>query len=170
MSPVGRVHRVPPAAHRLVEQPVLHVSGLAERQLDLTPEDLASLPRRELRENFSCDADRAAAGQCWRGVRVSDVVALAQPLGEACFVRVSSGGFVIPLALAKCEAALLSDSLNDEPLSIERGGPWRLVVPGGRCFTSVKWVNYLELAAESGRDTGELIEQARQRRLVLAEG
>jgi DMSO/TMAO reductase YedYZ molybdopterin-dependent catalytic subunit len=148
---------------------LLQISGLTARSLDLTPDDLVALPRVDLDENFSCDEHRAAQAQCWRGIRVSDVVALAAPLPEARFVRVGSGGFVIPLALAECEAALLSETLNGEPLSVERGGPWRLVVPGGRCFTSVKWVNRLELAAESGRDTGELIEQARQRRLAAAE-
>jgi DMSO/TMAO reductase YedYZ molybdopterin-dependent catalytic subunit len=76
-------------------------------------------------------------------------------------VRVSSGGFVIPIAIEEAGAVLLSDTLNGQPLALERGAPWRLVVPGGRCFTSVKWVNHLELADEAGRDAGALIERAR---------
>jgi DMSO/TMAO reductase YedYZ molybdopterin-dependent catalytic subunit len=77
---------------------------------------------------------------------------------------VISGGFVIPLDRTEAAAALLAEELNGEPLPVERGAPWRLIVPGGRCFTSVKWVTRLEVAAERGRDTGERIEQAQMRR------
>jgi DMSO/TMAO reductase YedYZ molybdopterin-dependent catalytic subunit len=144
-----------------VEQPVLRVDGLVAQPLNLTVDDLAPLQRCDLDETFSCDDGRAASGQRWRGFRVADIVALSQPLPDARFVRVSSGGFVIPIAIEEAGSALLTDTLNGQPLALERGAPWRLVVPGGRCFTSVKWVNHLELTAEAGRDTGELIERAR---------
>jgi DMSO/TMAO reductase YedYZ molybdopterin-dependent catalytic subunit len=154
-----RVHRVPSAAKRQAENPLLRVDGLVARSLDLCVEDVAGLPRYELAETFTCDAERAAKGQRWRGVRVSDVVAMAEPLSEARFIRVTSGGFVIHVAIDDA-AALLCDTLDGQPLTLERGAPWRLVVPGGRCFTSVKWVGRLELAADVGRDSGERIERA----------
>jgi len=60
---------------------------------------------------------------------------------------VGAGSYVMPLALADARAAVLANELDDKPLSLEHGAPWRLVVPGGACYTSVKWVDRLELAA-----------------------
>jgi DMSO/TMAO reductase YedYZ molybdopterin-dependent catalytic subunit len=165
VTSAARVHRVPSSAKQQAENPLLRVDGLVARSLDLSVEDVAGLPRYELAETFTCDAERAANGQRWRGVRVSDVVAMAEPLTDARFVRVSSGGFVIHVAIDD-STALLCDTLDDQPLSLERGAPWRLVVPGGRCFTSVKWVSRLELAAEVGRDSGERIERAMLNRVT----
>jgi len=33
----------------------------------------------------------------------------------------------------------------------------RLVVPGGECFTSIKWLDRLELRSEPGLNTAETI-------------
>jgi DMSO/TMAO reductase YedYZ molybdopterin-dependent catalytic subunit len=159
MDATARVHRVPSSAKQQAENPLLRVDGLVDQSRDLSVQDVAGLPRYELAETFTCDAERAASGQRWRGVRVSDVVAMTEPLSEARFVRVSSVGFVIHVAIDD-STALLCDTLDDQPLTLERGAPWRLVVPGGRCFTSVKWVSRLDLVAEVGRDSGERIERA----------
>jgi len=54
------------------------------------------------------------------------------------------------------------DGLVEEPLVLgPRICPWRLVVPGDACFTSVKWVDRIELAAEPGEGSGERIARAR---------
>jgi DMSO/TMAO reductase YedYZ molybdopterin-dependent catalytic subunit len=65
------------------------------------------------------------------------------------------------VALADCERAVLAIYLNGRPLEIEHGAPWRLVLPGGSCFTSVKWVERLELAAQPGEQSGRAIARAR---------
>jgi DMSO/TMAO reductase YedYZ molybdopterin-dependent catalytic subunit len=67
----------------------------------------------------------------------------------------------VPLLLGDAAAALLCDELNGQPLTAASGAPWRLVVPGGACFTSVKWVSHLELTAEAGEASGERIARAR---------
>jgi len=101
------------------------------------------------------------ANLSWRGVRLTDVLALGRPLAEAVWVRVSSGEYAHPVALKGAERALLADELNGQPLGPEHGGPWRLVIPGARCFSSVKWVDHLELTAEPGERTGQAIARAR---------
>jgi sulfite oxidase len=63
--------------------------------------------------------------------------------------------------LDEAGAALLCDGLDDQPLPLEHGAPWRLVIPGGVCFTSVKWVERLELTAEPGPNDGQRIARAR---------
>ena len=48
----------------------------------------------------------------------------------------------------------MCNELNGEPLTIEYGAPWRLVVSGGARFTNVKWLDHLELVSEAGENTG----------------
>jgi sulfite oxidase len=90
-----------------------------------------------------------------------DVLALSQPAAKARFVQVSAGTYSISLALDESGESLLCDTLNGQPLTVEHGAPWRLIVPGGKCFTSVKWVQRLVLSREPGDNSGEQIARAR---------
>ena len=38
-----------------------------------------------------------------------------------------------------------------------RRGPARLVVPGGECFTSIKWAERIEVRAEAGDNSARRI-------------
>lgn len=100
-------------------------------------------------------------GLAWEGVLLREIVARGGPLPEARYLRVYAGDYWLALPLADLDSALLCDRLNDAPLTPEHGAPWRLVVSGGACFTSVKWVSQLELAAEAGAATAERIARRR---------
>jgi DMSO/TMAO reductase YedYZ molybdopterin-dependent catalytic subunit len=139
------------------------VSGLVAHPRALTPDDLAAFPRVDLAEAFTCEEGWSVPGLEWRGLRLATVLALAAPLAGARYVRVRSGEYAVPLPLAEADNALLCDTLNGEPLPLEHGAPWRLIVAGGSCFTSVKWVTHLELTAEPGEASGEQIAKARLR-------
>ncbi|MBX5458650.1 MAG: molybdopterin-dependent oxidoreductase [Thermogemmatispora sp.] len=65
------------------------------------------------------------------------------------------------LTLEEAGQALLCDRLNGALLTREHGAPWRLLVPGGKCYTSVKWVDTLLVSETVGVSTAEEI--ARQR-------
>jgi DMSO/TMAO reductase YedYZ molybdopterin-dependent catalytic subunit len=157
------VHPLPPQARSQAAAPRLAIDGLVAMPRSLSPGDLAALPRATLAEPFVCEEGWMVPGLRWEGVRLGDLLALAVPCPEARYVRVCSGEYAVPLALEEARAALLADRLNGAPLPLEHGAPWRLVVPGGRCFTSVKWVTRLELTAEPGEPTGERIARARLR-------
>ncbi|KAG4262872.1 hypothetical protein FPRO03_10235 [Fusarium proliferatum] len=94
----------------------------------------------------------------WTGVRVSTILALAEPLPEACFVwseGLDHGKFFeyeadryqkdLPVKKAQTPEVLLAWKINGEPLSKERGGPVRLVVPGWFGTNSTKWLCRLSL-------------------------
>ena len=156
-------HPVPAAAHEQATRPTLRVDGLVAQPRALAPADLATLPRVDLAEAFVCEEGWSVPELKWRGIRLADVLALAEPLPSARYVRVRSGEYAVPIALAEVGSALLCDSLNGAPLSVEHGAPWRLLLAGGSCFTSVKWVTHLELTADPGANTGEQIARARLR-------
>lgn len=143
------------------EAGALHIRGLVARPRRLTPADLAALPRRQLAERFACEEGWAVDGLVWEGIPVAAIVACCEPLATARYVLVSAGSYRLALALADGERALLCDRLNGQALAVEHGAPWRLVLSGGACFTSVKWVSAFEFAAEADAQTAERIARDR---------
>ena len=154
-------HPVPETARRMARRLELKIDGLVEALRILSTANLARLARVEVTTPFECEEGWEVRNLTWRGIRLNDVLALGVPSREARWVRVSSGDYAVPLALVDAEQALLAEELNGQPLGLEHGGPWRLVVTGGVCFTSVKWVDHLELTMEPGEETGRAIAGAR---------
>jgi DMSO/TMAO reductase YedYZ molybdopterin-dependent catalytic subunit len=143
--------------------PALRIDGLVGHAMDVRAADLHGLPRIAHVEAFTCEEGWTVPAVRWRGARLADVIALAEPLPSARYVRVHAGEYVVPVPLDAAQAALLCEEMNGRPLSAAHGAPWRLLVPGGACFTSVKWVDRLEVAAAPGEDKGERIARMRLR-------
>lgn len=158
------VHPVPARERRRQDarrDGALRITGLVAHGRRLRASALRTLARSELVDTFGCEEGWTVPNQRWGGVRLADVLALAQPLAQARYVRICAGTYAIPLALSDAGTALLCDELNGEPLGLEHGAPWRLVVPGGQCFTSVKWVERLEVTETAGEAEGERIARGR---------
>jgi DMSO/TMAO reductase YedYZ molybdopterin-dependent catalytic subunit len=139
----------------------LRLSGLIAQPGTLSAADLSAFPRVRLAEPFVCEEGWSVDGLVWEGIPLREIVARRGPLPEARYLRVYAGNYWLALSLADLEDALLCDRLNDAPLTAEHGAPWRLVLSGGACFTSAKWVDHLELAAEPGDATAERIARRR---------
>jgi DMSO/TMAO reductase YedYZ molybdopterin-dependent catalytic subunit len=139
----------------------LRLSGLIAQPGTLSAADLSTLPRVRLAEPFVCEEGWSVDGLVWEGISLREIVARRDPLPEARYLRVYAGNYWLALSLAELDGALLCDRLNDAPLTAEHGAPWRLVLSGGACFTSVKWVDHLELATEPGDATAERIARRR---------
>ena len=139
----------------------LDVCGLVARPRVLSAAELSALPRERLTEPFVCEEGWAIERLTWEGIPLRDALACCTPLAVARFVRVSAGDYWLAIPMDELEGALLCDRLNGAPLSPEHGAPWRLVLAGGACFTSIKWVSRLELAAEAGAQTAEQIARGR---------
>jgi DMSO/TMAO reductase YedYZ molybdopterin-dependent catalytic subunit len=122
---------------------------------------LARLPHTDLDDTFTCLAGWTAGPLHWRGVRLSAVLD-AVGGARSGWAAVSAPDFrsVMPLDELP-EETLLADSLDGRPLPREHGGPLRLVVPGGVCYRSVKWVQRIELQDSEAGDTAPAIALAR---------
>lgn len=142
---------------------LLRIDGLVAHPLELTRANMSQLPRIVLEESFVCEEGWTVPGLRWGGIRLSDVVALATPLPEARYIRAASGAWVVPIAVSDASGGIICDELNGEPLTVEHGAPWRLVVSGGACYSNVKWLDHLELAAGPGEDTARRMAMARLR-------
>ena len=163
-------HDIPAVAITWAANPTLQITGLVARPQLLTATDLAAawatMPRTGFTEDFLCDGKWTVPDQQWSGYRLLDVIQLAHPLPGATYIRVGSGDYVVPISLTDAANALLADQLNGQPLTLEHGAPWRLALFGGRCFTSVKWVDRLELTADAGENTGVKIVRERNQALL----
>jgi DMSO/TMAO reductase YedYZ molybdopterin-dependent catalytic subunit len=152
------VHPVP---HRPTTPPLVRVDGLVNRVLDLRPADLLALPQQEVVGDFACVEGWTVPQVSWHGVPLREVLDLAGVRAEAHWLQASAGPFSVPLPDEFWETALLALRLGDDNLSVEHGGPVRLVVPGQACYTSVKWLDHLEVRATAAPNIAEEIARRR---------
>jgi len=155
--------RVPPGQHLTAGFPVLHVgrapawrpadvrltvTGLVGRRLVLDLDEVKAIGSVERTRDFHCVTTWSRLDNTWTGVRVADVLALAQVKAAATHAVVAGyPAYSANLSLQDLTAddVLLAWLHDGVPLPIEHGGPLRLVVPHLYGWKSVKWVTELRL-------------------------
>lgn len=162
MSSVDRRDALPIHGVSAEISTVIRLCGLVDRPLTLDATDLARLPLVTVVDDFTCLGGWSVPTLEWTGPTLAAIVGLGRPHPEATFVTVGSSDFAtsIPLKDALGGAGLLALRLGGEPLPAAHGGPCRLVLPGRECFTSIKWVDRIELTA-APKSSGEKIALAR---------
>jgi DMSO/TMAO reductase YedYZ molybdopterin-dependent catalytic subunit len=88
----------------------------------------------------------------WEGVATLEIERRVEISPEAKFVLVhgydNDWTTNMPLEAFLAEDALLVDTRNGEPLSIEHGGPLRLIIPRLYAWKSAKWIRAIEFLSE----------------------
>lgn len=141
---------------RVTEDPVylpgqwrLKVTGLVERELDLTLADFLSLPQTEVTRDFECVEGWAVPGVPWEGVTVAAIMDRAGMRPEAAYLRFWSDDGVysdqLTVERAGRPEVLLAHKMGGAELPKDQGWPVRLVVPGQWGYKSVKWVGRIEV-------------------------
>lgn len=160
-----REGRIPPGQALTVKWPVLHATGppridlatwtfkifgCVDEPACFTWEEFSSLPRISRISDVHCVTRWSKLGNVWEGVAVADVLQRVSIPPEAQFVMVHAPGYTANLSLADLleDDVLLASRHNGSDLSVEHGGPVRLVVPKRYFWKSVKWVDGLELMTE----------------------
>jgi DMSO/TMAO reductase YedYZ molybdopterin-dependent catalytic subunit len=163
MEPLEILSELPAFPSPARETRNLTVSGLVETALQLSPEDLAALPQTGLTEDFTCEEGWVVPDQEWKGIRVGDLLSAAGTKQGAIWIEFAAGDFLFSLPIEEARKAIVALELNDAPLTLEHGGPARLLVPGGACFTSIKWLERIEARLEAGPDQAAAIARTRIR-------
>jgi DMSO/TMAO reductase YedYZ molybdopterin-dependent catalytic subunit len=170
-----RNHFPPPASDP--DSWLLEIIGASQRLL-LDLDVLRALPSRSLRVVLECAGHRRAEhepvppGVPWGCGAVAEARFTGPSLGpilraagipsgtrEVVLEGADAGtvdGFAgahnfarsLPLAKALHRDGLLAYEMNGEPISIERGGPVRAIVPGWYATDSVKWLSRVWFTAE----------------------
>ncbi len=149
----------------------LLVTGRVRRHIDIDPTVLRALPYVQRVSDFVCEEGWTRPGQRWSGYRLGDVVRAADPDPETVYVEGGSEHFVTVLAVSELgDRVLLADRLNDLPLTEARGGPWRCVAVGGKCYQSVKRVDRMTVMTENTGDTARAIALGRLQRTAASQG
>ena len=144
----------------------LKVGGEVDNAMTLSLEAIRALPSHTVTMVLQCAGNgrsfyrpRPAGGQWtwgavgnarWTGVRLKDVLdrakmrATAQHVGSVPTdhgpLKTPPFNRSIPLAKAIDDDTILAYELNGQPISVEHGGPLRLIVPGWAGDNSVKWL------------------------------
>jgi len=160
-----RADRIPPGQSRTRRWPVLdaygapkmdqakwrlEIFGLVDSVGSLSLEEFKQLPRVKVFSDFHCVTRWSRLGNLWEGVATRELVKLAggvMPHAHFALVHGYDGGFTtnLPLEDFLAEDALVAISHDGEPLSIEHGGPARLIVPRLYAWKSAKWVAGVDL-------------------------
>jgi DMSO/TMAO reductase YedYZ molybdopterin-dependent catalytic subunit len=131
----------------------LLVDGAVDRRLSLSLAALQHMSQTTQITRHDCVEGWSVIGK-WDGVRLSDVLDLAQPRRDAryvvfhCMDNDGQGNLYyesLDMHQARHPQALLAMRLNDAPLPPQNGAPVRLRVPTQLGYKSAKWVARIEI-------------------------
>lgn len=134
--------QIDPAQFRLV------VDGAVNKSLSLSMAEIQQMPLTSMVIRHVCVEGWAAIVQ-WGGVRLRDIIHLAQPKTEAKYVYFKSAdGYYESWDLASCmhPQTLMAYQKNGESLPVENGAPLRLASPIKLGYKQSKWVTNIILS------------------------
>ena len=130
----------------------LKVSGLVERPLSFSYEELLNLPVVEKIVTIQCIGNKVGGGlignALWKGVRLKDILEMAgvkRGVREVVFHAVDGYAESLPLDYALREEVFLAYEMNGKPLPSKHGAPVRLIIPNRYGLKHVKWLSAVEL-------------------------
>ena len=128
----------------------LEISGEVNNPMQLSLANLRSLPSTSMVIQHVCVEGWAAIVQ-WGGVRLQDLLKLAQPKSNARYVYFKSAdGYYESwdFASATHPQTLMAYQHNGKPLSVEHGAPLRLTSPVKLGYKQSKWVTQIILTTQ----------------------
>ena len=157
--------RLPPGQSRTKKWPVLdatgaptldmaqwrfQISGMVGKSCVWNWPEFLRLPRNRVFADFHCVTRWSRLGNLWEGVTTRELIQQAGgALPGARFVLVHGydRGWTtnLPLEDFLSEDALVAIHHDGEPITIEHGGPARLIVPRLYAWKSAKWIAGVEL-------------------------
>jgi len=158
--------RLPPGQHLVTDFPVLDLGirpqvsdanwrlclhGEVERPLTLTLPEFLALESFTDVSDFHCVTTWSQFDMRFSGVSFFTIAEMVKPLPSAQFVIAHCyDGYSTSLTLDALldDDVMIAHSWNDQPLTLEHGGPARLLVPKRYAWKSAKWIRELRFARE----------------------
>jgi DMSO/TMAO reductase YedYZ molybdopterin-dependent catalytic subunit len=140
----------------------LQVSGMVDRALSISYDELVGMPLHEQYVTLACVSNEVGGhlvgNALWTGVPLKHILGLAGVNSGATQIVGRSVddfwvGFPTAWAMAPEREPMIAVGMNREPLPAEHGFPARLIVPGLFGYTSAtKWLSQIELATREAVD------------------
>jgi DMSO/TMAO reductase YedYZ molybdopterin-dependent catalytic subunit len=161
--------RLPPGQHLTTGFPVLdlgirpkvqlnewtlELTGEVENSVTLTWEQFNALPRFEDTSDFHCVTTWSKFDCRWAGIAFFTLVDLVKPLPSAKYLFVTGyDGYTtnLPLDPTLDEDVLVATEFNGRPISIEHGGPARMIIPKLYAWKGAKFIKTIEFRAQDER-------------------
>jgi hypothetical protein len=125
----------------------LMIIGLVENPVNLTYENITSMPRTTITATLKCVSGPYGRAE-WTGVKLKYILDMAgiKP-GAKEVVFLAKDGFSSSLTIndATADDVLLAYEMNGEPLPIDQGYPLRVVAPDKYGYKWVKWIYEIEV-------------------------
>jgi DMSO/TMAO reductase YedYZ molybdopterin-dependent catalytic subunit len=148
----------------------LQVTGLVERPITMTLDELKARPKVEPTTVFECSGNSRGlvhgmvGNATWAGAALMPLLAEVRPTAdsrEVYFWGADTGmeelrgqeyeqNFARSMSLDQIDETgpILAYEMNGEPLPVSHGFPVRLIVPGWYGIAQVKWLERIELGAD----------------------
>lgn len=162
-----RDNRIPPGQSRTRKWPVLdaygppkidlatwrlEIFGLVENPVSFSLEEFRQLPQVKVFSDFHCVTKWSRLGNLWEGVAVKQLAEMVKIKPEAKYVLAHAydNGWTtnMPLENFLTDDALLTHKHDGQPISLEHGGPVRLMIPQLYAWKSAKWLRGIEFLSE----------------------
>lgn len=126
-----------------LDQWELHIHGQVENPVRLNWQQFLALPQFTDRSDFHCVTTWSQFDMEFSGVAFFTLADLVKPKPSATHVFFKShDGYSTnnPLSVCLDDDVLIAHTWNGRPLSVEHGGPARVIVPKRYAWKGAKWV------------------------------
>jgi DMSO/TMAO reductase YedYZ molybdopterin-dependent catalytic subunit len=133
-----------------LEKWTLTVFGLVENELQLDWDAFQALPQIDSISDFHCVTRWSQLEMDWLGVSMQEILSSAVPTEAAQYVTLHGyDGYTtnLPLDALLDDDVLIAHTALGEPLTLEHGGPARVIVPKRYAWKGAKWIKAIELHA-----------------------
>jgi DMSO/TMAO reductase YedYZ molybdopterin-dependent catalytic subunit len=130
----------------------LIVDGACHHPVKLGFQDFLALEQVRDTSDFHCVTTWSKMDVAWVGVRVADLIALAEPHEDARYVMCHAyDHYTTNIELVEClkPDVLLVHTADGKPLPTEHGGPVRMITPQLYAWKGAKWIRRIELMTEN---------------------
>jgi DMSO/TMAO reductase YedYZ molybdopterin-dependent catalytic subunit len=121
----------------------LKIHGHVENPVTLTWHEFLGLPGFHDTSDFHCVTTWSKYDVSWNGVAFFTLADLVRPKGSATHVFFKSyDGYSTnnPLAVCMDDDVLIAHTANGQPLSVEHGGPARVIIPKRYAWKGAKFI------------------------------
>jgi len=128
----------------------LKVNGLVNNPLELTYEELKSMPAGEEYATLECVSNKIGedliSTALWKGIPLKSILEKAQVKPEATYIVFRCyDGYDVGISLERGLQTILAYEMNGIPLPPRHGFPVRAIVPGLYGMMNAKWITEIEL-------------------------